>query len=376
MNNQNEASFLFFNQLSNTIRQILNQETVQDTIVAKEMDEYNNSIQNKLWKELIDLGALSANISIEAGGTELGEEVISLFLEEVGKKCLRTPYLGCLLLADIFQLNYSECNNLNHLIKLSTGEEQADLILGKEFPSNLKINKNNQNALLDGYLGQTQYLSVCKKYIVVLKDKEKIRIIALEKTSPGLLFKKKLYLEELGIVSVYASQVVLTPEHIIANFDLTDSNWILILSKLRIRQSSYLIGLCQGIISKLILYTSNRTQFGKKLLDFQNVAFRTAELFAQVRIMKLRLSYAVELLEKNLLTYSFASETLVLISELALLVVKEAIHFHGAYGMINYSLMPLFYKTASFESTRFGTPLMLWNEISEINYKSIEKKEI
>jgi alkylation response protein AidB-like acyl-CoA dehydrogenase len=132
----------------------------------------------------------------------------------------------------------------------------------------------------------------------------------------------------------------------------------------RLRQSALLLGLASGALEQAVRHTAARTQFGRRLRDFQSVAFRLAHAYAEVAAVRALVRHATWLADAGLDHTRATAQALALAAETALAVTRLAMQVHGARGLTPEAAVAGHYLRARAEATRLGSPLALWRELS------------
>ena len=100
----------------------------------------------------------------------------------------------------------------------------------------------------------------------------------------------------------------------------------------RIGIASQALGIAQGAFDVTVEYMGQRKQFGKKLSQFQALAFEMAEMKTRIEAARLLIYKAADMKDKHL-NYGEASAMAKLYAaETAMYVTTKCVQFHGGYG--------------------------------------------
>jgi alkylation response protein AidB-like acyl-CoA dehydrogenase len=104
------------------------------------------------------------------------------------------------------------------------------------------------------------------------------------------------------------------------------------------------LGLAQGAYEMALKYAKRRVQFGKPLIDFQNISFKLAEMQVKIELARNTLYHACWLKDQGLPFGREAAIIKLYTSEIAKEIADEALQIHGAYGLIKSSDIERFYR--------------------------------
>ena len=109
-------------------------------------------------------------------------------------------------------------------------------------------------------------------------------------------------------------------------------NFMKILDSGRVGLASLALGLAEGALDVALRFTSDRTQFGRKLIDFQPVQFRLADLATEVEAARHLTYHAAWLMERGRPFTKEAAMAKLFASELSMRATREAVQVMGAAG--------------------------------------------
>lgn len=359
---------VLFSALNDTIKNIL----------AKDMPFHYDSMENKTTEtitspgpsdvtsleQLTKMGFLGYSIPLLKGGTELGERVTSMICEEVGNYLFNYPYVNAITTADLL-LNSTE--NYDKEVKAIA---EGDLTLGYVHFANsfLKVEEKH---------GQLWVTSSKKVFVTHFEKLDKIVIrlndsfYLVSKFKYGLEWSQERSIGEISCYTLSLKKLQLEADE---RINVHSHSLTLLNSRLRLRQASYLIGLAKGALNQGIKYVNLRKQFDKKLIDNQTISFKLASLLAQLNGAEHKIRATATKAERNIDISVEATQALALASELALETSRECLHYHGAFGMTQYSLIEKYFKLISIESVKYGVPNDLWLKAGEAIVDSRKEK--
>ncbi|HEX7116597.1 MAG TPA: acyl-CoA dehydrogenase family protein [Steroidobacter sp.] len=106
-------------------------------------------------------------------------------------------------------------------------------------------------------------------------------------------------------------------------------------------------------------YVKSRKAFGKKLIEFQNTAFKLAELRAQVRMARAYVDRCVEQLVRGKFSAVDGAEVKLVTTQLQCRVVDECLQLHGGNGWMDEYLISRLYTDSRVQRIYGGTDEIL-----------------
>ncbi|ATA72043.1 acyl-CoA dehydrogenase [Capnocytophaga sp. H4358] len=166
-------------------------------------------------------------------------------------------------------------------------------------------------------------------------DKHGITAFVVERGTPGFSCGKKE--NKLGM---RASE---TAEIIFQDCRIPDSNRLgevgdgfiqamKILDGGRISIGALSLGIAKGAYEASVKYAKERMQFGQRLIDFQSIAFKIADMATEIEASELLLHKAAYLKNTNQKVTQQGAMAKMYASEVCVKVSTEAIQIHGGYG--------------------------------------------
>ncbi|CAM3366550.1 acyl-CoA dehydrogenase family protein [Kibdelosporangium persicum] len=135
-----------------------------------------------------------------------------------------------------------------------------------------------------------------------------------------------------------------------------------ILSRARIRQAAYLLGLAAGAQALAVGHASGRRQFGRPVIEFQSIGFTLARSAIDLRAVHLSIERAAWLADTGAPDPLAAVQALAFSAETAMTVIRAATQIHGAAGLTRTSAMHRYYLAARRHTTSWASPARLWCE--------------
>jgi len=136
----------------------------------------------------------------------------------------------------------------------------------------------------------------------------------------------------------------------------------------RISIAALSLGIAKGAYEASLKYSKERSQFGKKISDFQAISFKLADMATDITAAELLIYRACELINKGETINKESAMAKYFSSELAVKVSSEAVQIFGGYGFVKDFPVEKFYRDSKLCTIGEGT--------SEIQKLVISKKII
>lgn len=124
------------------------------------------------------------------------------------------------------------------------------------------------------------------------------------------------------------------------------------------------LGLAQGAFDMAVEYARKRKQFGKRLVEFQAISFKLAEMTTKIELARNTLYHACRLKDAGLPFGKQAAISKLYCSEIAKEVADESLQIHGAYGFLRENHIERFYRDQRLLQIGEGTSEILKMVIS------------
>ncbi|HWS42711.1 MAG TPA: acyl-CoA dehydrogenase [Pseudoflavonifractor sp.] len=321
--------------------------------LAKEVDEEERFPEETV-RKMAKLGMLGIYFPKEYGGA--GADVLSyvMAVEEMSKVCGTTGVIisahTSLCAAPIFE-NGTDEQKAKYLPKLCSGEWVGAFGL-TEPGAGTDAQGQQTMAVLEGdhwvlngskiFITNAGYANLFIIIAVtgIVTDKrgrptKEISAFIVERTDPGFSVGK--HEKKMGIRGSSTCELVMEDCTIPADRLLgrKGKGFALAMKTLdggRIGIAAQALGIAEGAIEETISYTSERSQFGKRISQFQNTQFELAELHARTEAAKW-LVYAAAMKKQNHEPYSAETAMAKLIAaETASDVTRRCLQLFGGYG--------------------------------------------
>ena len=123
----------------------------------------------------------------------------------------------------------------------------------------------------------------------------------------------------------------------------------------RISIASLSLGIAKGAYKAALQYSKERSQFGKKISEFQAISFKLADMITEITAAELLIYRACELINKGKTINKESAMAKYFSSELAVKVSSEAVQIFGGYGFVKDFPVEKYYRDSKLCTIGEGT---------------------
>lgn len=123
----------------------------------------------------------------------------------------------------------------------------------------------------------------------------------------------------------------------------------------RISIGALALGIGKGAYEASVKYAKEREQFNKKLIEFQGISFKIADMATEIEASELLLHKAAYLINKKERVTQLSAMAKMYASEMCVRVANEAVQIHGGYGYTKDFPVEKFYRDAKLCTIGEGT---------------------
>ncbi|MBV6632753.1 MAG: isobutyryl-CoA dehydrogenase [Alphaproteobacteria bacterium] len=316
---------------------------------AAEWDEQEHFPVDTL-RAAAELGLAGIYCQEEFGGTGLTRHDAAVIFEELSTGCPSTAaYISIHNMASWMIDNFGNGQQRSrYLPKLMTMEHFASYCLtepgaGSDAASlKTKAERDGDFYVLNGSKAFISGGSTSDVYVVMVRTGDDgpkgISCLIVEKDTPGLSFGQKE--KKLGWNSQPTAAVIFEDCRVpVANRLGEEGDGFAIAMKGldggRLNIAACSLGGAQHCLDLAINYAQERTQFGKKIAEFQSLQFKLADMATELEAARLLLHKAARLLDqKHADATKYCAMAKRFGTDIAFRVVNEALQIHGGYGYI------------------------------------------
>lgn len=302
-----------------------------------------------LFHQMGELGFMGIVVPVEYGGAGLSYQEYVTILDEISKVDgsigLSVAAHNSLCTNHILTFG-SEEQKQKYLPKLASGEWIGSWGL-TETGSGSDAGGMKTVAVEDGdyYIlnGSKNFIThaISSKVSVVIahvgntQDKRNLSAFIVEKDTPGFSAGKKenkLGMRASETACLFFDNCRIHKDQLVGKVGDGFKQALGILDGGRISIASLSLGIARGAYECALKYANEREQFGKKIFDFQAIAFKLAEMATKVEAAELLTRQAAYLKDHQQNVTKAGAMAKLFASETAVEVSTESVQIHGGYG--------------------------------------------
>jgi alkylation response protein AidB-like acyl-CoA dehydrogenase len=344
--------------------------------------ERNHTFPSEIWKKACELGFVGIHYPENYGGQDYGIFENALVVEEF---CRQDSGIGVALsLADfsseiILRFGTHEQKE-RYLIPLTKGEwissggftepdHGSDITLmdttalkeGDEY----KIN-GVKTFITNGTIGDF-VLVLCQTDFEVTPPYRGQSVIIVEKGTPGYATAdvgEKMGIKMTSTGELSFNDVRVPVSHLVGQENRGFYQVLEFFDESRVEIASQALGIAQGAFDRALAYCKERTQFGKKLTQFQVTQHKLADMAAKIELASLIVYKSAWNFDQGRIDPKLTSIAKMYAARTAVEVADEAIQLLGGYGyMLEYEV-ERFYRDAKITEIYEGTKEIQKNTIA------------
>lgn len=318
------------------------------------------------WQQFASQGWLGAIFGEEAGGFGGGLAEMAIIMEEIGRRLLTEPYLGCVVLGGTIVDKLGSPEQKQRLLEPMIGGKLRLALAFAEASAGYELNRCNtvlrksgagyvlegtKIATLNGDSADTFLVTACTE-----SGSNVDTMAIVRKDAKGLSIRGYPTIDGLRGANLEFASVAIAPEDILGSGVGT-------LDALQATIDVATVGVCAeavGAMSELLQttadYLKTRKQFGKPLSTNQALQHRLVDMYIVLEETRALLSDAVNTYDPNR-PRRFQAATSAVKSHVgvaARLIGQEAVQLHGAIGTTEDLIVGHYFKRLTVIDLLFG----------------------
>ncbi len=343
-----------------------------DKDLAYELDK-NQEFPEKIWKKAADLGFIGMHFPEAYSGGELDMLDNVLLAEEF---CRKDSTIGCALMLSGFA---SECvlrfgsNELKE--KFLPQIAEGAMLCGAAFtepdadPAFNNLNtvavKNGDNWIINGEKSFVLNGSMAGFYCVLCQtqgngqDQPAASVFLVEGNQPGITVVdsgEKLGLRMTRTSGLRFEDVSVPLDRLIGKEGSGLKQAHATMDEGRLLIAGLALGTAQGAFDRALDYTKQREQFGKKIIRFQVIQHKLAEMATKIEQARFFTYGAAQAFNTKKVDTKYACMAKMVATRAAVEVTSEAIQLLGGYGYMTEYEIERFYRDAKSMEILGGSP--------------------
>lgn len=335
------------------VRQVA-RELAKKEIEGKVKDiEKNNFIPPEINKRLAEAGFFGITISENYGGAGGDSLMLAIVTEEISRICpaASTVLGGTFLVSEPLQLHATEEQKQRYLRPLAKGEKigahamtepaAGSDISGIQSTAKLEGDEwvvNGRKIFITNGDKADIFLVFARTQPIASPDKRHLGLTAfiVEKGTPGFTIGGKI--STIGLRGSQPSELLfdnvkVPRENVLGREGEGAYIALEAYDRARIGVAAQGVGIAQAAYEQAAVYAANRRAFGSRILEFQQVQFKLAEMAVSIHAARLLTYWAASLRDQGKEFVEAASMAKIFSTEAAEKAALTAMMIHGGYGV-------------------------------------------
>ena len=338
---------------------------------------------------LAKLGYLGLVIPEEYGGSGASIEHASIFLEEIARVCFNTGLI-CQLAVNgpsrAIEILGTPEQKARWLPKCVTGEHMFGIGISEPGAGSAVTDLsttatedgdayivNGQKAFCTGG-AQATHVLIFARFGKTIGAKG-IGALIVEKGTPGFDIGHpgpKMGGRGVGEVELFFENCRVPKEIVLVHGDSASTkSFRLLMSSFgpeRVGNAAMCLGVAQAAFDLAVSYSSERTQFGRPICEFQGIQWKIADMATQIHAARLMIRHAATSLEDGFPKPLDAACAKLYANEMVQRVTNEALQIHGHYGYTREFPLERMVRDARGFALGGGTVEILRNTVAALVY--------
>jgi len=356
-----------------------------DPDLILELDSHHQ-FPHSIWKKASQLGFIGVHYPEEFGGQGLGLFENLLIIESFCKvdsgigSALSLVDLGSEILLEFAAHEQKK----RWLTPLAKGEQQLSIAFGEsEDENDISSISTIVKERGDGYLinGKKRFVwntDLANSFITLCKDdKERLMTCIIERETQGLEIHSinKIGLRMLSFGDIDLKEIFIPSENIIGEIGKAAKYVKHYFQNSSLRFLAQALGTAQGAFDRGLQYAKQRVQFGRKLIEFQVIRHKLAEMAIGVEVMRLLIYRLAIDCDQRKMDPKFFWITKQEVGRRLIEIVDEALQIFGGYGYMVEQPVEHYFRDTWAIISKLGTEEELKDSIANELFVPISKKK-
>ena len=321
----------------------------------------------KLWKDMVDLGWSGILVPEEYGGFDFGMVGMGSIFEEMGKMLTPSPLFATGVLgASLITLGGSNSQKQNYLPQIVDGSITTAFAV--EESNRHSLSQINTQAIKEG----ADYKITGDKTFVIDGHSASLLIVAartggkegdlsgitlflIDPQSTGVTITKTSMVDSRNSANISFDGVIVSSENILGEENSGSGILEQVVDRAQVAISAEMLGNASQAFDLTLAYLKERKQFGSLIGTFQALQHRAAEMYSELELTKSSVIAACVAVDENSNDLTrMASLAKFKAGETNHLVTNEAVQMHGGVGVTDEYDVGLYLKRARVTEHIFG----------------------
>ena len=326
----------------------------------------------ELFKKIGELGMMGVLVPEEYGGAGFSYDEYVTIISEISKVCgsigLSVAAHNSLCTGHILKFGNEE-QKKKYLPKLASGKylgawALTEPVTGSDaMRMNTTARKQGDNWVINGSKNFITHGSSGDVIVVVartgeLGDSRGISAFIVDSSNPGVSSGKKenkLGMRASETTEIIFNNCIISNDALIGEIGEGFIQSMKILDGGRISIAALSLGIAKGAYNAALKYSKERSQFGKKISNFQAISFMLADMATEINAAELLIYKSAYLINNNKSVTTDSAMAKYFSSELAVKISSQAVQIFGGYGFVKDFPVEKFYRDSKLCTIGEGT---------------------
>ena len=312
-----------------------------------------------LWRQFGWMGFAGALVPTAMNGMALGHVEVAVIMEEIGRNLTPSPFWSTAVVGTTaLNLGARKEQGQAWLPRIAAGETVLALAIderGKHDPAatQMRAQRTGNGFILDGAKTFVVSGHIADALLVVARTDalpygtEGLGLFLVDARLSGVTVERTWMVDSHNAARIRFDRVEVGVDYLLGE---PDRGWEVLAPVLeagRAAVAAEQVGVADESFARTLAYLKERTQFGRRIGEFQALQHRAARLFTQIELARSAVLKAAQALDAG----SPQAPLLVAVAKskagsVSTLAVQEAVQLHGGMGITDELDLGLFMKRA------------------------------
>lgn len=343
--------------LQESIRDFLGKEAPVSHLRQLRDSHHPDGLSSALWREFGLMGFAATRVPESFGGVALGHVETAIVMEEIGRNLTPSPFWSTAVVgATALGLAGTPSQQQVLLPSIGTGQSIVALALeerGKHAPEHVALaaHIDGGELVLNGAKTFVVDGHVANHFIVAVRmdgeglSTQGLGLVLVEKNTAGVEIERTAMVDAHNAARLRFTDVRVPTSAALGELGHAWGLLEQVLDAARVAAAAELLGIADEVCQRTVAYLKERSQFGRRIGEFQALQHRIARVFAQVEVTRAAVLKAAQTLDaQHPRANLHASVAKAKAGAVATLAVQEAVQMHGGMGITDELDIGLFMK--------------------------------
>lgn len=366
--------------LRDSVRDFLRQEAPVAHLRQLRDQRHPEGVSRPLWNQFGYMGFAGALVPEPLGGSALGHAEVGVVMQEIGRNLTPSPFWSTAVVAvQALRLGGTEAQQRVRLPSVAAGEAVLALALeerGKHDPAGVRLHarREGNHFVLQGEKTFVVNGHIADAWVVVARTDmdaqgtDGLSLFLVDANTPGVVVERTSMVDSHNAARIRFEGAKVPQEFVLGSLDRGWEVLAPVLDAGRAALAAEAVGVAEEVFARTAEFLKERSQFGRRIGEFQALQHRAARVHAQIELARAATLKAAQALDAG----SAQAPLWVAVAKakagtVMTQAVQEGVQMHGGMGVTDELDIGLFMKRARVIEELLGDHRFHANRLAEFN---------